>query len=676
MTKHGNITRTLTWLSGSIISIVAILFPLGYFLLSYQYAAGSIGVEAEINARIITQIISANPKLWEYEQVRVKEYLMRRSKKGYAEIRRVLNTKNELIAESADPLDPPVMMRSVELFDSGHVVGRIEIYRSLRPLVVRTVLLGLCMLPLGAVVFMIIRKVPLRAILQAEALLKQERDTAQKYLDVAGVLFVVLDAAQRVTLINRKGCEVLGRTEDQILQKNWFDNFVPETRRESAREFILQLSKGMVGPGKVFESPVVTLGGEERMIDWHHIVLTGADGAFAGVLSSGVDITERRHLEAQLLHSQKMEAVGVLAGGIAHDFNNILAAIIGYASLLQMKITKDEPLRHPVDQIINSANRAAQLTKSLLSYSRKQTIDPKPIKINDCVRDVEKLLPRLLREDIEIRTALSDDQMTVSADAGSIEQVLMNLATNARDSMPEGGQLVIETRRVMLDSGFIAARGYGRQGMYALIAVSDNGMGMTPETKAKIFDPFFTTKGVGKGTGLGLSMVYGIIQDHHGYINVYSEIGKGTTFEIYLPLVQMTVQVERSVESPPPAGGTETVLLAEDDPTVRTMTGIVLRDAGYTVIEARDGEEAVQVFAAHQQSIQLAILDVIMPKKNGKIVLDEIKGIRPDIKALFTSGYTAEIMKGTKELGAGLYFLPKPASSSDLLRKVREALDA
>ncbi len=676
MTKHGSITRTLTLLSGLVISMVAILFPLGYFLLSYQYAAGSIGAEAEINARIVTQIISANPKLWEFEQVRVQEYLTRRTKKGDAEIRRVLNTNNELVAESADPLAPPVMMRSVELFDSGHVVGRIEIYRSLQPILVRTSLLGFCMLPLGAVVFMVMRKVPLRAILQAEALLKQERDTAQKYLDIAGVLFVVLDVAQRVTLINRKGCEILGLTEPQILQKNWFDNFVPEKSRESAREFYLRLRKGAVGQDAFFESPVVTLDGAERMIAWHLIVLTGADGAFAGVLSSGVDITERRHLEAQLLQSQKMEAVGVLAGGVAHDFNNILAAIIGYASLLQMKINKDEPLRHPVDQIINSANRAAQLTKSLLTYSRKQIIDPKPLKINDLLREVEKLLPRLVREDIEIHIVPSDDQMTVYADAGSIEQVLMNLATNARDSMPEGGQLIIETRPVVLDSEFVEAHGYGSQGKYALIAVSDTGMGMMPEIKEKIFDPFFTTKEVGKGTGLGLSMVYGIIKNHHGYVNVYSEIGKGTTFKIYLPLVQMSVRDERRVESPSPAGGTETVLLAEDDSSVRTITGIVLRNAGYTVIEARDGEEAVQAFAAHQQSIQLVMLDVIMPKKNGKIVLDEIKGTRPDIKALFTSGYTAEIMKETKELGAGVYFLSKPASSADLLRKVREALDA
>jgi PAS domain S-box-containing protein len=675
MTKRGSITRILAWLSGLMIFMMVLFIPLGYFLLSYQYAAGSIGAEAEINARIITQIISANPKLWEFEQVRVQEYLTRRSKQGYAEIRRVLNMNNELVAESADPLDTPVMMKSVELFDSGHVVGRVEICRSLRPLLVMTGLLGLCMLPLGALVFVVIRKVPLRAILLAEALLKKERDTAQKYLDIAGVLFVVLDAAQRVTLINRKGCEVLARTEEQILQKNWFDNFVPVTGRESAREFFIQLCKGPAGQNALFESPVVTPGGEERMIDWHLVALTGADGAFAGGLCSGTDITERRSLEEQLLHAQKMEAIGVLAGGVAHDFNNILAAIIGYASLLQIKITKDEPLRHPVDQIINSAERAAKLTKSLLAYSRKQIFDPKPIKINDLLRDVEKLLPRLVREDIEIRTVLSDNQMTVNADAASIEQVLMNLATNARDSMPDGGQLIIETRCVELGSESIAAHGYGIQGTYALIAVSDTGMGMTPETKAKIFDPFFTTKEVGKGTGLGLSMVYGIIKNHHGFVNVYSEIGKGTTFKIYLPLVQMTVQDERRVESQPPAGGTETVLVAEDDPAVRTMTGFVLREAGYTVIEARDGEDAVQMFAAHRQSIQLVMLDVIMPKKNGKIVLDEIKGVRPDIKVLFTSGYTAEVMKGMKELGAGVHFLPKPASSAELLRKVRAALD-
>jgi PAS domain S-box-containing protein len=674
MMKSGKITRILAWFSGLIIFIVVIVLPLGYFLLSYQYAAGSIEAEAEINSRIITQIISANPKLWEFEQVRIQEYLARRSNQGYAEIRRVLNMNNELVAENADSLDSPVMMRSVELFDSGHVVGRVEIYRSLRPLLVRTGLLGLCMLPLGALVFVVIRRVPLQAILRAEALLKQERDTAQKYLDIAGVLFVVLDAAQRVTLINRKGCEVLARTEEQMLQKNWFDHFVPATAREPAREFFIQLCTG-AGQNAFFESPVVTPGGEERMIDWHLIALTDADGAFTGVLCSGTDITERRSLEQQLFHAQKMEAIGLLAGGVAHDFNNILTAIIGYATLLQMKITKDEPLRHPVDQIITSAERAAKLTKSLLAYSRKRIFDPKPIRINDLLRDVEKLLPKLLREDIEIRTVLSDDQMTVNADAASIEQVLMNLVTNARDSMPDGGQLIIETRRVELGSESIAAHGYGIEGAYALISVSDTGMGMMPETKAKIFDPFYTTKEVGKGTGLGLSMVYGTIKNHHGYVNVYSEIGKGTTFRIYLPLVQRTVQDERRIGSQPPAGGTETVLVAEDDPTVRTMTGIVLREAGYTVIEARDGEEAVQMFEAHHQSIQLIMLDVIMPKKNGKIVLDEIQGIRPDIKVLFTSGYTAEIMKGIQKLGGGVLFLPKPASSADLLRKVREALN-
>jgi len=672
-----NITRIISWLAGSIISSIVLIIPFGYFLISYQYLSGSIETEAEISARIITQFITQNPAMWEVEQVRLKEYLAPRSTNEPTEIKRVFTARNELVVETKEALRPPVIKRSRELFDSGTVVGKIEISRSYLPLILKTCLLIMLMLPLGIFALFVLHRLPIQALRRNEDAVKQERDTAQKYLDVAGVMLVALDADERVTMINRRGREIIGCDEQKILRKNWFQNFVPETNREESRNVFLMLQKGIFGQFKHMESPVLAADGNQHMIAWHHLVLRDAEGTFSGILSSGEDVTDRMHLETQLRSAQKMEAIGVLAGGIAHDFNNILTAIIGYATILQMQIPKNDPLLHNVEHILASSERAVHLIKSLLAYSRRQIVEPRLVKVNDIVRTVKKIFPSLLREDIELRTTLSDEPLTINADPGQIEQILMNLLTNARDAMPEGGKLFIETGKIDLDEGFYYAHGYGTPGSYALIIVSDTGMGMSRETTEKIFDPFFTTKEVGKGTGLGLAMVYGIIKQHKGYINVYSEPGRGATFKIYIPLVPVQTQDATKSESPPQTGGgTETILIAEDDEAVRRMTTAVLEDAGYTIVEARDGEEAVREFSESRKPIHLVILDVIMPKKNGKAVYDEIRRLRPDVKVLFTSGYTADVLETQALVGLDVRFLQKPASPRVLLKTVRETLDA
>jgi PAS domain S-box-containing protein len=387
------------------------------------------------------------------------------------------------------------------------------------------------------------------------------------------------------------------------------------------------------------------------------------------------DITERKRLENQLHQAQKMEAVGQLAGGIAHDFNNILSAILGYGSLLQMKIDKDDPLRAYVDQIIASSHRAAHLTHSILAFSRKQIINPKPIDLNEVIGRVEKLLLRLIGEDIELKTILTPPELPVMADSGQIEQVLINLCTNARDAMPHGGFLLIETRVIECDEQFVKAHPYGKPGTYALFSVSDTGIGMDDKMKEKIFEPFFTTKETGKGTGLGLSIVYGIVKQHGGYINVYSELGKGSTFKIYLPILTSAIKKSESAPSIPAARGTETVLMAEDDAAVRTIAREVFEQFGYTVIEARDGEDAVNKFREHRDSIALLVLDVLMPKKNGKDAYEEIKKIRPGVKVIFTSGYTADILHKKGILEEGTTFLSKPISTNEFIRMVRTVLD-
>lgn len=391
------------------------------------------------------------------------------------------------------------------------------------------------------------------------------------------------------------------------------------------------------------------------------------------------DITLKRRLEEQLRQSQKMEAIGTLAGGIAHDFNNILTAIIGYAGLLKTGVSEDDLLREYVDEMMVSCERASLLTRSLLAFSRKQVMSPKPVDLNKVIKKVEALLIRVIGEDIELRTILAHGDLVVMADAGQIEQVLMNLAANARSAMPDGGILSIGTEALELDDAFTKAHGYGIPGLYALVSVTDTGHGMDEKTKERIFEPFFTTREVGKGTGLGLAMVYGIIKQHEGYITTYSELGRGTTFKIYLPLIQAEAEVTGPVmpaatTSGPPKGS-ETVLLAEDDSEVRKITRNILEGSGYRVIEAVDGEDAINKFLLNKDEIQLLIFDVIMPQKSGKEAYEEVKRIAPGVKALFTSGYTADIIHRKGVLEEGINFIPKPVAPDILLKKMREVLD-
>ena len=383
---------------------------------------------------------------------------------------------------------------------------------------------------------------------------------------------------------------------------------------------------------------------------------------------------ERERLLTQLLQAQKMEAVGQLAGGISHDFNNILTAMIGYGHLLKMKMKEDDPLRTYADNILSLSDKAANLTQSLLAFSRKRIMNPCPANLNEIIKRIDYLLSRIIGEDIKLQTVLSEKDLIVMADSGQIEQVLMNLATNARDAMPKGGLLTIGTETLDIDEEFIKEHGFGNEGEYALISLTDTGAGMDRETREKIFEPFFTTKEVGKGTGLGLSMVYGIIKQHEGYINVYSEPGRGTTFRIYLPLIEAKVEEIKPEVIQPVERGTETVLLAEDEDAIREFIKKLLGEYGYKVITVTSGQEAINEFKAHKDKIQLALLDVIMPNKNGKEAYEEIKKIRPDIKVLFMSGYPADIIHKHDIIEKGFAYIEKPASPTKLLRKIREVL--
>jgi PAS domain S-box-containing protein len=385
---------------------------------------------------------------------------------------------------------------------------------------------------------------------------------------------------------------------------------------------------------------------------------------------------ERKKLQAQLLQAQKLESIGQLAGGIAHDFNNVLAAIVGYGSILQMKMRPDDPSRAYIDQILAATERAASLTQSLLAFSRKQVINPANIDLNTSIRKVEKFLSRIIGEDINLTMSLRAEPLTIFCDATQIEQVLMNLATNARDAMPKGGKLLISTDRVECDEAYPSTFNFGKAGSYAMLSVTDTGVGMDEPTRSKIFEPFFTTKDVGRGTGLGLAIVYGVVQQNNGQIHVYSEVGKGTTFRIYFPIIVTSAESrDHTAASLPLRGGSETIVLAEDDEILRTMSRQVLSEYGYTVLEASDGEEALRTFLENRDRVSLIITDVIMPGKSGRDFCDEARKNKPDIKIIFTSGYPSDLMQREGVLGKGLNFITKPSSPQALLRTVREVLD-
>jgi PAS domain S-box-containing protein len=388
------------------------------------------------------------------------------------------------------------------------------------------------------------------------------------------------------------------------------------------------------------------------------------------------DVSLQKTLEEQLRQAQKMEAIGQFAGGIAHDFNNILTAIVGFASMVQMKIPEGDPLRQNIDQVLSAADRAAGLTQSLLTFSRKQVLNLKPVSLNDIIKKVDKFLGRIIGEDIKLQIVFKSPELVIYADSGQIEQILLNLATNVRDAMPQGGIFSIVTEKVEIDQEYIDFYGNGNPGSYARMSVSDSGIGMDAETRKRIFEPFFTTKEVGKGTGLGLSIVYGIVQQHNGFINVYSEPGRGTTFSIYLPLAKGE-QMARAEERPAPypSGGTETILLAEDDAVVRELSKTVLSDFGYTVIEAGNGEEAVQRFYENRDRVQLLLFDIVMPKKNGREAYEEIRKSGVPVKVLFLSGYPSEVISNTGLLEEGANLIMKPVHPQNLLRRIRDELD-
>ena len=475
----------------------------------------------------------------------------------------------------------------------------------------------------------------------------------------------------KVAFLNRAMAEMVGGSPADVVGKP-IEDFVRPDFREMVRQRVQQVLQE--------RKPVPRMQEIFLRLDGTHVNVDVASLPFVHQGRPAVqivvrDITQQKRLEEQIRHAQKMEAIGQLAGGVAHDFNNILQAIMGYAKLAAEGLSPGESRYDDLEEIRTAAERAAALTRQLLIFGRRGILQPRDLDLNEVVANLIKMLRRVIGENVELDVIPGHDLGTVNADPGQMEQVLMNLCVNARDAMPEGGRITIETENILINSPYCQTHPWARQGRYVLLTVSDTGAGMSPEVQKRIFEPFFTTKGEGKGTGLGLATVYGIVKEHEGYVYVYSEVDKGTTFKVYLPVVnRRAASVGRKIEGPVP-GGRERILLAEDDPKIRNMAVRILEGAGYAVLTASDGLEAARVFESEKDRVDLVLLDAVMPKMSGREVYARIKAVKPEVGVLFSSGYATESISPDFFRTEGVNLLQKPYSPDDLLRKVREALD-
>lgn len=504
----------------------------------------------------------------------------------------------------------------------------------------------------------------------AEQALRASEERFRALVENSWEVLLLLDVNLRITYTTPSVTRLFGWTPDQLTGSPLVDLLHGEDQRPVAQKLVAAL--GRPGDRMMTEARIRHVDGTYRSMD--AIVVNRLDEpAVHAVVFNARDITEGRRLEEQLRQSQKMEAVGRLAGGVAHDFNNLLTAILGYCNLALEDLSPTDPSRQDLVEIRDAGERAATLTRQLLAFSRRQMLQPVPTDLNGLVQQTEKMLNRILGEDIELITALSPDLPEIMADPASIEQVIVSLAMNARDAMPTGGRLILETMLSELDAAYADSHATVLPGVYVMLAVTDSGEGMDAATRSRVFEPFFTTKPQGKGTGLGLATVYGIVKQTGGYIWVYSEPAHGTVFKVYLPLANAA---HASIVGPPVPHGraSETILLVEDEESVRSLTAEVLRRSGFEVIDAQDGVEALRVASAFDRPIHLLLTDIVMPQMNGRDLAQHIRAARPETKVLFMSGYTDHAVVH-RELTAGAPFLQKPFTPDALARKVRGLLD-
>ena len=517
---------------------------------------------------------------------------------------------------------------------------------------------------------------------RADEKLRESERQLRTVLETISLVGVMLDRQGNITLCNDFLLALSGWKREEVLHRDWFELFLPSEIRGRIREIFLDA----IGAGEIpthYQNEIITRSGERRLVDWNNTVIRDPGGQIVGVASIGEDITglkraeaEKARIQDQLRQAQKLESVGRLAAGVAHDFNNLLTVINGYSRLLLDTLKAGDPLRDDVEEIHKAGERAAGLTQQLLAFSRKQFLQPRVLDLNRVVDEMRPMLARLMGEDVEVCVQLQAEATTICADPHQLQQVLMNLAVNSRDAMPHGGKFSIETGFVEWGESQVQSRPGAQAGPYVMLAVRDTGVGMNEETLGHIFEPFFTTKGVGKGTGLGLSTIHGIVEQSGGYVEAESELGRGTTFKIYMPRVVDAQADSGKPEAVPASGGQETVLVVEDQAEVRRYTATALKAYGYQVIQAENADEALLLGERESGRIDLILTDVVMPSLSGRELADRLRERWPGMKVLFMSGYTDDTMVHHGVLQKDVEFIQKPFSPAQLAIKVREMLAA
>lgn len=666
-----NIASIITWLSGAIITLLVIIFPLVYFVVSYEYMVGSLETEGQIGSSQIMKIISTNPYDWEFELHRLQEALSDYPRKGHAERWRTLNTNNEVIAENMAELDTPVIKRSFQLYDTGVVVGRLEIYRSVRPLLMKTVLVALIMLPVGAGAFLILRFLPIRTIYKAEEALRKSKQLLEKTFASLRDAVLILDAGTgKIIDCNQATTALFGYTRNEMLNRT--PGFMHLTEEEF-REFNRHLDSAVKDKGFMFlpefsmkQKDGTTFPAEHTMlsleddhqnrIGWVHVIQ---------------DIRERKMMEEELLKSQKLESLGVLAGGIAHDFNNLLTAILGNISLIKLYLHSPEEVLQIIEDAEKATLRARDLTHQLLTFSQGGT---PVIKTTSIVQITKESAGFALRgSNVKCEFSVPDDLWQVDVDEGQISQVVNNLIINADHAMPEGGIIHIRFSNVVIAENDILPL---KQGKYVKISFQDHGIGIPKEYLHKIFDPYFTTKQ--KGSGLGLATAYSILKKHHGHIAVESVQGEGSLFHIYLPASGEHLTPEPLKEETSRYGKGR-ILLMDDEDAVRKAACLMLKGIGYEVVAAREGRETIALFRKALESGQpfvAVILDITIPGgMGGKETNRQLIEIDRNVKTIVSSGYSNDpIMSEYKDHGfSGV--LAKPYRVEELSETVARMIE-
>jgi|GEM_PF-3247652 len=657
-----------------ITSLIAFVIPAIYFTVSYQYIGGNIDAESEFAALTIERIVANNPDSWRFEDIRIRELLLRRLTDDRKDSRIVRDMQGNIIVEMSGSVPGPLITRSHAIYDSGSQVAVVEISRSLLPLITTTAAISAVSVTLAIIMFFAFRMYPPRMVREAvSSILKSERRLRRaETIAYFGNWEYIPDSDQ--LFISEGAAAIFGLDGDKYSADDFLEIILPEFRSK-----IKDGLEALVYYGEPYNMNYRVRSPNGKIVDIQSIAEYDPNNKIVfGVVQ---DITERvraesekNRLEAQLQQAQKMETVGQLAGGIAHDFNNILLVISGFASSLRRQLAeRDHKALNSVDVILDATERAASLTQSLLTFSRKQPSNPQLIELNTVIRVTKKMISAIAGDNIGIELKLTDQNTCIFADSNQITQILMNLSSNARDSMPDGGKLLIETRNLEEEDNFLKARECA--GKFVLMTFSDTGTGMTEETRQRIFEPFYTTKQVGKGTGLGLSMVYGLVEQHNGFIDVESSVGMGTTFRIYLP--EMSVSIRPKILAAPIKyeGLAGTIAIIDDNKDLRRALCGMAQSFGLSVIEAVDGDDAVEKIRAFKGRMDLVLMDVIMLYKNGTEEYKEIKKLKPNVKLILMSSYSKDFISERLMMEEKFSIISKPIATERLFEEICKCLE-